>query len=215
MKSNVFSTIFGISSFLIAACSSDSGSGADSINTLNPTNPSTSTCALANKYLPAYSAIAYEDIFGGGCQATAHISIAQATEYSNLLVANDFEQIQIAPATFSYKKNISIDSAVTLVLTHQSETLTASLQEEIRTYEWGDLSVVADNFLYDGICADKWLHIDDKTIRCTPNGDLDFIKLNDLGWKNNGNVLGTYQYKDKIYTIVIKVDKYLYLSSDK
>ncbi|WP_139257862.1 hypothetical protein [Fibrobacter sp. UWH4] len=53
-------------------------------------------CALANKYLPAYPVIAYEDAFGGGCQAMVQTSVAQATEYSNLLVANGFNLDRIS-----------------------------------------------------------------------------------------------------------------------
>ncbi|WP_141398369.1 hypothetical protein [Fibrobacter sp. UWT3] len=129
MRRNIFSTIFGISSFLIAACSSDSGSGADSINSLNPTNPSTSTCSLANAYLPEYSLISYTDAFGGGCQANATMSVEQATEYSNLLVANGFEQATVSVDLYNYKKNVNIDSTVLVTLSYSQGSLIASVQE--------------------------------------------------------------------------------------
>lgn len=206
MKSNVFSTIFGISSFLIAACSSDSGSGADSINSLNPTNPSTSTCALANKYLPAYPVIAYEDAFGGGCQATVQISVAQATEYSNLLVANGFEQTPLSTESFSYKKNISMDSALSMTIVYSAGTLVISVQEIAREYEFEDLSLIAENFVYEGVCVNAWNAVNDgsTTIFCDPKGDLDALLLSNLGWKEyNGAFF--YQYNSIIYQLHLNI----------
>ena len=101
MRRNIVSIVFAISSFLVIACSSDSGSGT---NPVNPTNSSTSTCALANQYLPEYSPLSYTDAFGGGCQAVSTTNVEQATEYSNLLVANGFEQTIQSVDSYSYKK---------------------------------------------------------------------------------------------------------------
>ena len=182
MKRNIISTIFGISSFLIVACSSDSGS---EMNSANPTYPSTSTCALANKYLPAYPAIAYEDAFGGGCQATVQIPIAQATEYSNLLVTNGFERIPLTSESNSYKKNISMDSALSMTIVYSAGTLVASVQEIAREYEFGDLSLIAENFLEENFCTTSWQTTADYNgIFCSVHKEIDDLLLMDKGWKN-------------------------------
>lgn len=203
MKRNIISTIFGISSFLIVACSSDSGS---EMNSANPTYPSTSTCALANKYLPAYPAIAYEDAFGGGCQATVQIPIAQATEYSNLLVTNGFERIPLTTESNSFKKNISMDSALSMTIVYSAGTLVASVQEIAREYEFGDLSLIAENFVYEGVCVNAWNAVNDgsTTIYCDPKGDLDALLLSNLGWKEyNGAFF--YQYNSIIYQLHLNI----------
>ncbi len=216
MKKILSFLILGVSALQFFACSSNSNSGTnpnDEEKQLTEEKQPTSSCALANKYLPAYSAIAYEDAFGGGCKAIAQISATQATEYANLLVANDFEQTPLTRESFIYKKNVSVNSTITLVLAHQSGILTADLQKENREYKWGDLSVVAENFLYNDICADEWEYIDKKTLCCTANGDLDFIKLSDLGWRRR-DALIQYQYNEKTYTIIINIYNELILKSN-
>lgn len=155
MKKILSFLILGVSALQFLACSSDSGNGA---SPENPANQAASSCALANAYLPAHSAISYESVFGGGCQANAQISVDQATEYSNLFVANGFglEQNVLTPEVFIYKKNVSIDSTVIATLSYSQGSLVISAQEVAREYEFGDLSLIAENFVYEGLCIESW-----------------------------------------------------------
>lgn len=190
----------------MTACSESSSSGGGATAPDNPANLTASNCALANKYLPAYPAIAYEDAFGGGCQATVQIPIAQATEYSNLLVTNGFERIPLTTESNSYKKNISMDSALTMTIVYSAGTLVASVQEIAREYEFEDLSLIAENFVYEGVCVNAWNAVNDgsTTIYCDPKGDLDALLLSNLGWKEyNGAFF--YQYNSIIYQLHLNI----------
>ena len=166
----------------MTACSESSSSGGGATAPDNPSNPIVSNCALANKYLPAYPAIAYEDAFGGGCQATVQIPIAQATEYSDLLVANGFERTPLSTESFSSKKNISIDSALTMTVSYSAGNLVSSLQEVAREYEFGVLSLIAENFLDSDFCTSSWqLATNQKWIYCSAHKDIT-NKITDYGW---------------------------------
>ncbi|WP_141225690.1 hypothetical protein [Fibrobacter sp. UWB1] len=141
MKSNVFSTIFGISSFLIAACSSDSGSGADSINPLNPTNPSTSTCALATQYLPN-STIAYVDNESGGCVVSGQsFSVEEYAAYDAALVAAGFTKAEVIAGSSNYNKTLEDASVITVNLVYVNETqvISATVVKQEKTYLFGDI----------------------------------------------------------------------------
>ena len=214
MRRNIVSIVFAISSFLVIACSSDSGSGT---NPVNPTNSSTSTCALANQYLPEYSPLSYTDAFGGGCQANATMSVEQATEYSNLLVANGFEQATVSVDLYNYKKNVNIDSTVLVTLSYSQNSLISSVQEVAREYIYEDRSVVAENFIYPDLCIDSWKpeKSGNTFVYCSCN-EIDPSRITDFGWKSYedrdfSKRYYYYQYNENYYSLYRTQDALCYV----
>lgn len=214
MKEKISSLIFGMATLLFMACSSGSDSGT---NANNPASPSVSSCSLANAYLPEYSLISYKDAFGGGCQANATMSVEQATEYSNLLVANGFEQTIQSVDSYSYKKNVSIDSTILVTLSYSQGSLIASVQETAREYMYEDRSVVVENFIYPDLCIDSWKpeKSGNTFVYCSCN-EIDPSRITDFGWKSYedrdfSKRYYYYQYNENYYSLYRTVDALCYV----
>jgi hypothetical protein len=208
MKEKISALIFGMVTLLFMACSSGSDSGT---NANNPASPSVSSCSLANAYLPEYSLISYKDAFGGGCQANATMSVEQATEYSNLLVANGFEQATVSVDLYNYKKNVNIDSTVLVTLSYSQNSLIASVQEAAREYIYEDRSVVAENFIYPDLCIDSWKpeKYGSSFIYCNCR-EIEPMKMLDLEWKYaEGSFY--YQYNENYYRLHRTTDALCYV----
>lgn len=146
MKGNIFSTVFGISSFLIIACSSDSGSGT---NPANSTNPLTSTCALANKYLPT-STIAYVDDGNGGCTVVGqNLSVDEYIAYDAALVSFGFVKSETLSGSPTYIKTLEDASVLMVGLSYANETqtLSATVTKQEKNYIFGDIEKVAEIYI--------------------------------------------------------------------
>lgn len=221
MRRNIFSTIFGISSFLIVACSSDSSTGA------NPTKPTTSTCALANKYLPS-STINYINDGNGGCVVVGQsFSNEEYSAYDEALGSFGFVKSKTLSGSSTYIKTLEDSSTLTVELVYVSETqiLSATVTKQEKNYLYGDIEefgelMVKPLFLSLGVTI-EWNYTASNSLSflystqfITNESSYDFRKnlsqqLSLQNWQNVTNdvslgVQGVMEYKSNVYKLWVK-----------
>ena len=211
------------------ACSSDSSSGANPTNPDNPSNSKTSSCALANKYLPS-SSIAYVDGGNGGCAvAGQNFSNEEYVAYDAALVSSGFTKSEILPGSPTYTKTLEDASILTVSLSYVQEmqTLSAVVTKQEKNYVFGDIEKVAELYItpilkdfysseiiwngsFDDIKNKFELTIEDGASFCSQLAEkmkakgLLNVNINENA-SNDIDVNAYVQYNGVSYSIVIKV----------
>lgn len=211
------------------ACSSDSSSGANPTNPDNPSNSKTSSCALANKYLPS-SSIAYVDDDNGGCVVAGQsFSNEEYIAYDAALVSSGFTKSEILSESSTYTKTLEDASVLIVSLSYVQEmqTLSAVVTKQEKNYVFGDIEKVAELYItpilkdfysseiiwngsFDDIKNKFELTIEDGASFCSQLAEkmkakgLLNVNINENA-SNDIDVNAYVQYNSVSYSIVIKV----------
>lgn len=146
MRINIYSYVLVVSSLLFWGCSSDSSSG---VNSGSPSDSKTSTCTLANNYLPV-SSILYSDDGRGGCIVSGQsFSNEEYVAYDAALLAMGFLKSEATMGSAIYTKVLNDTSVLTVNLNYVDgeEILYMTVTKHEKNYLFGDIEKMGDLYV--------------------------------------------------------------------